>query len=164
MGQPDELLNRRSIITLAAQGFPVTSENASILVNYIADFEAANLAKLPRLLTISSFGWKCYNGSCFFVLGDNAIGTDLEVNFVAEGDGERNFAKALKTKGCYKEWLKIIRRAIQYPRVCFALYSSFAPPLLPILDLYSFSIDFCGESSIGRQPPSWFPPVPMAIL
>jgi uncharacterized protein (DUF927 family) len=145
-----DLLNHRSIPILATQGFPVTSRNAGLLVDYLADFEASNLHHLPRLLTVSSFGWKRYDGDRFFVLGEQAIGTQLKINFVPEGDGEKNFAKALKTKGTLEGWLQTARKITAYPKVCFALYAGFTPPLLPLLDLPSFSIDFCGESSIGK--------------
>lgn len=145
-----ELLNHRSLIVHANQGFPVTSRNSAQLVDYISDFEATNLHQLPRRLTVSSFGWKRYDNNFFFVLGEQAIGTKMKINFVPEGDGERTFAKALKTKGSLEQWLNIVRKVVSFPKALFALYAGFTPPLLPLFEISSFSIDYCGNSSVGK--------------
>lgn len=145
-----DLLNHRSLVVLANQGFPVTSRNSTHLVDYLADFEADNLPHLAGLHTVSSFGWKRHKGELFFVLGDRSIGTSRKILFLPDGEGERNFAKALKTKGTLEGWLQLVRKARPYTRALFALYAGFTPPLLPLLDFPSFSIDFCGDSSTGK--------------
>lgn len=145
-----DLLNHRSLVILANQGFPVTSRNSAQLVDYLSDFEANNLHHLAVLNTVSSFGWKKHKGELFFVLGNQPIGTSRKILFLPDGEGEKNFAKALKTKGSLEDWLKIIKKILPFPKALFALYAGFAPPLLSLLDLSSFSIDFCGDSSIGK--------------
>jgi uncharacterized protein (DUF927 family) len=145
-----DLLNQRSLVILANQGFPVTSRNSAHLVDYLSDFEADNLSHLPSLHTVSSFGWKRQGTELFFVLGEKSVGTLRKIHFLPDGEGERHFAKALKPKGTLEGWLQIIRKIIPFPKVLFALYAGFTPPLLPLLDCSSFSIDFCGDSSIGK--------------
>jgi len=145
-----DLFNHRSLVVFANQGFPVTSRNATHLVEYLYDFEADNLFHLPSLNTVSSFGWKRHDGEFFFVLGERAIGTQRKIHFLPDGEGEKNFAKALKSKGTLEGWLQIIRKTLPFPKAIFALYAGFTPPLLSLLDFPSFSIDFCGDSSIGK--------------
>jgi uncharacterized protein (DUF927 family) len=152
-----DLLNQRSILVLANQGFPVTSRNAGYLVDYLSAFEAVNLSHLPSLHTVSTFGWKRHGSDLFFVLGERPIGTARPIHFLPDGEGERNFAKALKSKGSLEGWLQTIRKILPYPKALFALYAGFAPPLLPLLGFPSFCIDFCGDSSIGKTTVLFFP-------
>jgi putative DNA primase/helicase len=46
----------RSVVDLAAYGIPVTSNNAKAFVQYIADFEAANLGTLPVVTVARQLG------------------------------------------------------------------------------------------------------------
>lgn len=49
--------NNRKVVELAAVGVPVTSNNAAMMVQYLADFEAANLAHLPQVRVSHQMGW-----------------------------------------------------------------------------------------------------------
>ena len=64
-----ELASTRSIVELAAYGLPVTSNNASELVQYLADFEAINLEILPCDYTAQQLGWLGTHGADGFLWG-----------------------------------------------------------------------------------------------
>lgn len=56
------IANTRAITELASMGAPVTSRNASDLVQFFADFEATNLRNLPRALVSQQMGWQGEGG------------------------------------------------------------------------------------------------------
>ena len=144
------LMDHRKIVQLSSIGFPVDSLNCKEMVNFIHNFEAINDKILPKKTTISGFGWKKEKGSPFFVMPEKAYGTERSIVFEPEGPGDERLARALRKEGNLDNWLRGIRRCIDYPRVMFLIYSSFTTPLLEILDAPNFIIDNWGLTSIGK--------------
>ena len=66
----------RSVVKPAAAGLPVTSNTAKGLVDYVAAYEAANLAVIPIDLTTHTCGWKRVDGADLFMLGSRLIGSE----------------------------------------------------------------------------------------
>jgi hypothetical protein len=69
----------RSITELANVGLPVTSRSAGNLVSYLADFEAINLAALPRARASAQMGWQGEKGDLGFLWGRVLIRPDLSI-------------------------------------------------------------------------------------
>jgi len=144
------LLDHRKVVQLAGKGFPVNSLNCKEIVNFINNFEAINDKILPKKTTISGFGWKKGKGSPFFVMPEKAYGTNRSIVFEPESPGDERLARALRKEGNLNNWLRGIRRCIDYPRVMFHIYASLTSPLLEIIDAPNFIIDNWGLTSIGK--------------
>jgi uncharacterized protein (DUF927 family) len=144
-------MDHRRIATMAAYGLPITSLNGRDVVQFLQAFEAANSDHIPHQHTIAGFGWKEDGGRRFYVLGRQAIGAAaLEIVHEAESLGEERLARSVRSSGQLDEWLNAMRLLVSYPRVLFGLYASFVPPLMELLDLPNFIVDFAGASSQGK--------------
>lgn len=75
---------------------------------------------------------------------------DDEVFFVGEDVGDEQIADGFHVSGTYDGWLASVRALPAYPRVLLVLYSSFAPPLLEVLDAKNFSVDLASPTSEGK--------------
>ncbi len=144
-------LDHRKLVSQAIYGLPVNSLNARATVQFLQAFETINQIQIPRIHSISGFGWKKHNSKQFFVLGQEAIGAaDISIVHEAENIGEERMARAVHVQGDLDEWLRAMRLLPAYPRVLLGLYASFVPPLLQLLDLPNFIVDYAGASSQGK--------------
>jgi hypothetical protein len=162
------LANAQKIVALAAYGVPVNSNNARLLVQYLADFEAANIETLPMAKVSRKLGYQGRDGELGFLWGRTLItadglqeGGDLSllapdawsqqaVHFQGADEGDDQLAAGFHAEGTYEGWLKAIRAVAPYPKVRLALYAGLAAPLLPILRATNFSGDCAGETTSGK--------------
>jgi putative DNA primase/helicase len=159
----------RAITELANAGAPITSRNANDLVQYFADFEAANLRALPRALVSQHMGWQGDGGRLGFLWGRTLLRPDLDLVEAIELDslppdqwqkdiiafrgadvGDEQLADALRSAGSLEDWIRAMQPIADYPKVLVALYGALAPPLLDILDYPNFIMDWCGRTSAGK--------------
>jgi putative DNA primase/helicase len=163
-------LNSRKLIELASNGFPVASDNANELAAYLHALEACNRETLPRYKVSSHLGWQGRLGSDGFLLGRALIradglahtASDLDelfasgqeaaagVFFRGLGTGDEQIADGFHTGGTFEGWVDVARRVEPYNRVLVGLYASFVPPLLEILKIPNFVIDWCCRTSTGK--------------
>ena len=151
---------RTIIDELAPFGVPVTSNNAAALVQFLADYEAANLDNLPLTQVTRQLGWQGEHGSDGFLCGTKLIvETDKTkqqdtarqaVVFRGSDDGDDQIASAFRQRGSFKEWKKTVAAVATYPRAKLALYVAFVPPLLPILESPNFAFDTSGPTTGGK--------------
>ncbi|WP_347273243.1 DUF927 domain-containing protein [Candidatus Kuenenia sp.] len=146
----------KKILEISDQGLPVNSRNAGKMVEYLATFEACNMNIIPRTYISKGVGRKTIEGKQVFILnkmvqGNKTFqdGEDISVEFFPEPGFER-FVKALEPSGAYEKWRMGIEPAIKHPYAAFALYASFAAPLLRMLKAPNFIIDFWGQTSLGK--------------
>lgn len=131
--------NVNKIIELANKGLEVNSENAKLLVKYIADCVSLNLDILPRYQAISRLGW----------VDKEFIPYNQDIKF----DGEKEFQsifKAVSSKGSLKEWIDFIcplRKNI-YFRMTMA--ASFASPLIEKVNALPFIFHLWGGTGSGK--------------
>jgi putative DNA primase/helicase len=159
----------RSIVDLAKYGVPVTSNTAKYLVQYLADYEHANIDSLPKARVTNTLGWQ--SGMDSFLLGNQYIGLDSQTGNVVEGvynnkppnewegdiilfhpeyDGNRQLASGFHEKGDINEWVKIVQRVYNYPPVMLAFYMALTAPFLEIFDAPNIIIDFSNKTSVGK--------------
>jgi uncharacterized protein (DUF927 family) len=162
------LATARTVVELAAYGVAVSSNNASQIVQYISDYEAANINNLPRARVTNHLGWQGANDSSGFLWGRTLITTDgthagVDMNEVAphewpagaiafrgNDEGDNQLADGFRQAGKFECWSKAVEPLVRFPRVMLAIYSSLTTPLLQILDSPNFVVDFCGPTSQGK--------------
>lgn len=131
--------NRNSIIKLADKGLEVNSDNAGMLVKYIADVVAGSLFCLPHKPAKSVMGW---------VDGEFMPYTD---RIVFDGDDQfKHLYKAISKKGKLEKWVEFImplRESIDL-RLCMA--ASFASPLIEIIGENPFVFHLWGGTGSGK--------------
>lgn len=142
----------RKIISLSANGFPVSSVNAKQTVDYIARFEALNLAQLPVSRTSGHLGWQGKNGGLGFLFGRTWIpATDThEVAFRGMDSGDEQIADGYHSSGSIDEWINSLLPAMKFARARVAFYTAFVPSILHILKCSNFVLDFAGRTSVGK--------------
>jgi len=149
--------SQRNIVDLADRGCAVTTTNAGSLVDYLADFEAVNIAQIPRTRVSRRIGWIGDDGQHSFLAGRSLIhpGGELAemghvVRFHGLDVGDEQLVDGFCVAGSYEEWLGAVRMAAAYPRVMVMLFGSLAAPLLHILRAPNFVINGSGVTSTGK--------------
>ncbi len=162
------LASVQKILAMAAFGLPVNSNNARLVVQYLADFEAANLDCLPMANVSHRMGYQGTDGRLGFLWGTTLITADGQqdfgdrsqldpaewarqaVHFQGADDGDDQIAAGFHAAGDYDEWKNAIQVLISFPKAKFALYAGLAAPLLPILHAPNFIVDDANETTSGK--------------
>lgn len=132
---------RKNITQLSAFGFPVTSENAKDMIEYLYAYEHLN--PLPVQLSANKFGWVPDHKE--FVPYDPATEFEADAGF-------DELQKAISEHGDYETWLKAVRKIRKNPRhepIIF-LAASFASVLVEPLGCLPFIVNLYGESGSGK--------------
>jgi putative DNA primase/helicase len=151
-----QIADARSIVALSAYGLPVTSNNAKHLVQFLADYEAANLEHLPVVRVTSRMGWQGMKGGDGFLCGAKLITSPGKsagspaVRFRGNEPGVEQLASALHSKGSLEKWIAALKGLGQYPRATLTLYASFTAPMLQILKAPNFVLDLSGPTTTGK--------------
>jgi len=153
------IADRNKLIHLAAFGVAVTSNSTAALVEYLAAFEAENAGILLTENITGHMGWHRINGEDVFIWGEtlirNKAGEDGDVpppsiRFVASDNGNQQISEALKSKGKFDTWRSAIQLIETHPRVLLAVFTALAAPLLKIVGVPSFIVDYAAETSTGK--------------
>jgi hypothetical protein len=155
-----EVADARRVVGLAAYGVPVTSNNARSVIQYISEFEAENLSLLPSTCVSRQLGWQETEVRDVFLLGSRHLVTETglvevdeshgSIQFRGADEGDDQLALGLTRGGSLEGWLEAVRPVEAFPRVRLALYTSFVPVVLPIVNAANFVLSFAGETSLGK--------------
>jgi hypothetical protein len=152
-----EISTPSGITQLAAYGAPANSLNAPTIVNFLHDFEAANIDHLPASRVSSRLGWQGDDGKLGFLCGEQFLSPlttkkarQSVIRYQAPDDGDQQCARAFHGKGTVDGWREAVASLDSHPRVCAAIYGSLAAPMLTVLDTDNFIIEWAGRSSIGK--------------
>lgn len=139
-----DIADARRLIRHAAQpGFPVHSGNSADVVGYLSAFEAANERVLPEERTTSRLGWH----------GDEWVGPDggETIRLVPESPSDALRIDALRPHGTWEGWCRIVRDVLRgYPAAMLGVYAGAASPLLAILGVDGFVVDWSYTTSRGK--------------
>lgn len=129
------------IVALSGKGIAVTSENAKLLVKYLADVENGNDDYIDVQYSTSKLGW---NGNQF-------IPYDTEILF----DGDTRFKQTFESVseyGDFEIWLDHMRELRKKGRIetKFLLSASFSSVLVHLLGGLPFFVDLWGETEGGK--------------
>lgn len=136
-----EVVTSRAITNLARFGVQVNSENARLLVKYLADLEMWNADMIDIQHSTSKLGW---HGNVF-------VPYDLSIVF----DGEYRFRtlfQSIQEQGEYFKWVTLAKQVRSCGRLepRIALAASFASVLIQPLDALPFIVDFYGQTGGGK--------------
>ena len=162
--------NKNKVLELAADGLPVTSNNAADVVQYLADFEAANLAVLPRTRLSRALGW--VDGRRGFLWGFTLLqgpdggppaavsplavdsgnpGQDAPpVLFQGHDEGDDQLAGGFRRNGSFEAWRAAVEPVLRHPKFRLTLIASLCSPLLEILGVPNPILELCGDTSQGK--------------
>ena len=154
------IASARSIVELASIGLPVTTNSAPMLVQYLADFESENLARLPLGFVSAQLGWYDLNGTRSFLWGPSVITADgvsnaasgqpPAVTFCGTDEGDQQLARGYHSAGSFDDWLDAVRVFVNDPRAILAIVASLAVPLLEICRAPNFVVSYSGPTTSGK--------------
>lgn len=135
------ITSANKIVALSGRGISVTSENAKLLVKYLADVENGNDDYIDVQYSTSKLGW----------INDQFIPYDTDIIF----DGDNRFKQAFESvseHGSFDVWLRHVRelRASGRMEVKFLLAASFSSVLVQVLGGLPFFVDLWGETEGGK--------------
>ncbi len=148
------IMESRSLVKAAGRGLPVSSVNATALVEYLQAYEHHNLLLVGRGYSTGSMGWKGTPGDPThdgYMCGNRQIGgngRDFEVIGSAEGDDEDVVSTA--EGGTFEEWSEAMRMIEGWPVVKLAVFASLAAPLLLPLHAPNMIVELVGPTSRGK--------------
>jgi len=145
--------SRTMIGSLVPFGAPVTSNNATRVIDWFDELEHVNTGKLERTACVGSCGWHTIDGVRTFVAHEPMFADPEEAPPLAldsRGDRRRMFT-ALQPRGELKEHTAALAAAfasdpISGVMICAAL----AAPLLEPLGCPNFAVHLPGDSSRGK--------------
>ena len=155
-GWRSRVVNRRTIvdaskiIALSNLDAPVSTNNTLHMVSYLAEFDAENAHRFPVVQSASSMGWQPNGG---FLLPDMYYSTDQSVGqdfALTPPSGLETLSGGWKPKGTWGEWISAMQLVEDFPYMFIAVYASAAAPLLEVLHIPGFVLDFSGETSGGK--------------
>jgi hypothetical protein len=150
------ILDARQLLALTNLEAPVNSNTTGQVIAYLSDFEAENSQRLPAVRASSSMGWQPDGG---FLLPDmyyrpdvnggrgRTTGSDFALT---APPGLEKLATGWTPSGTWEGWLSAMELLTPYPYVYIALYASACAPLLEMLNLPGFVVDFSGSTSGGK--------------
>lgn len=129
------------IVALSGRGIAVTSENARLLVRYLADVENANEKYISVQYSSSKLGW----------IKKDFLPYDTEIIF----DGDSRFKQvfeSIQSRGSARAWYRHVEELRRSGRVeiRMMLAASFASVLVGPLGGLPFIVDLWGETEGGK--------------
>lgn len=126
------------IIELADKGLEVNSDNAKLLVKYIADLIALNLDIIPKYKAISKLGWL-----------DNEFMPYSDIKF--DGENEyKHLYESVTSRGDFDKWLKYTGELRKNKYLRLQMAASFAAPIVSKVNALSFILHFWGGTGNGK--------------
>ena len=145
----DRLMHSAKIVeALTGSGFPASSNNSHDVVAWFEAYWNANRWAIPSEQISEQMGWQGDHRTDF-LLGNRAFGDS--VHFAPADAGDKQIADALCSAGTFDAWAASVAWLTEYPNVQIALYASLAAPLLELLDVPNFIIDWSYRTSSGKS-------------
>ena len=150
----DVAMTPRLLNGLALHRFPVFGGNAGVLSEYLMRYETVNEKAIVRKKAAVQMGWQGENGKLGFLAGKRHIApADYKgppIQFAADSDGDTLLAESFRECGSSDDWFAAWNKIAKYPKVHLGVLASLAAPLLQLLRLDNFFVDYSGETSGGK--------------
>ena len=145
------VFNSRKLVDLAEQGLPVTSSNATHLVDFLDAFNVQNEKFFPMTYSVSRGGWYSFDDKDYFVdpRYDLSVTKD-DKKIRVKIDSQSQFVQALKQHGSLREWKRVYKLAKKSPVARLIVAASIASILLKILGERNFLIYIYAPTRAGK--------------
>jgi hypothetical protein len=134
---------RKLVAALGDQGLPVIEADAKQVERWLAAAEAANWGVLQPTRITRHLGWQ--PDGTTFVTGDQQP-WPVRPTY----DTQTRALAAYHPHGTLAGWQEAVTPLTGHPRAQIGIYASLAAPLLKILGLPSFTVDWSGRSTTGK--------------
>ena len=145
--------SRTMIQDLVPYGAPITSNNATRLIDWCDELERVNTGKVPRTACVGRCGWHVIDGVRTFVAHEPIFADPEEAPVLAldsRGDRRRMFA-ALKPSTELAAHTAALSAAFKSDPVAgVMIVAALAAPLLQPLGCPNFAVHLPGDSSRGK--------------
>ena len=144
------ILDASRLITLADYEAPVSSANLGIMVKYLDEFEAENGYRLNSMSSTRRMGWQP-DGS-FLLPSAHFVPPNERCRplILAPPEGFETLGEGWQPSGSWDAWLQAVSLVTPYPYMFISIYAAAAAPLLQVLRIPGFVVDFSGETSGGK--------------
>lgn len=148
------IADRQKIIKLAEEGFPVTSNNANLIVDFLYDFIFANKSVIPTDFAVKNCGWlKWHDNYCFI---DPRLPYNIYTEDIKQGkiiiDKDNYLSKFLVSSGDLEKIKQAFDIAAESsPIAAFLCYLAVSPFLLRILNERNFVVYVYGKTRGGKS-------------
>ncbi|WP_433474977.1 DUF927 domain-containing protein [Spirillospora sp. CA-142024] len=133
---------RQLVKQLGDLGLPATEADAKAAERWLAAVEVANQEVIPEVKIARHLGWQ-RDGA--FVIADGhpyqLQGVDPQMTRPLEAHRQR---------GTLSGWQTAVKIAEKYPTVAVGVYAGLAAPLLQVLGVSSFTVNWGGRSTGGK--------------
>ncbi|MFD9221476.1 DUF927 domain-containing protein [Streptomyces sp. NPDC060064] len=133
---------RKLIEHLGGAGLPAVEGDARVLERWLAEFEAANLDRIPSERLARRLGWQP-DGT---FVSSPEDGTKVDVVY----EEMREVAKAHGRKGTFDDWQGTVKTLEKFPVPRIAIAAALAASLLRPLGINSFTLDISSRSTKGK--------------
>jgi len=158
----------RLLLELASLGFPVATDNAGNVCHYLHQLEAVNYQTIPIAKMATRLGWQGEQGTYGFLCGrtlarpgEVLVIDDLSsvpttawdakwIAFHGSAVGDDQIVNGFHARGTYEGWYEAVQPIMCYPKVRLGFYASFAVPILEILHVPNFVLDWSARTSVGK--------------
>ena len=145
------IFNSRKIVDLAEQGLPVTSSNATALVDFLDAFNVQNEIVFPMTYSVSRGGWYTFDDTDYFVDPRCELSvTKDDKKIRVKIDSQSQFVQALKKHGSLKAWKRAYKLAKKSPVARIIVAAAVAPILLKILGERNFLLYIYAPTRAGK--------------
>ena len=145
------IFNSRKIVDLAEQGLPVTSSNATALVDFLDAFNVHNETVFPMTYSVSRGGWYTFDDKDYFVDPRCELSvTKDDKKIRVKIDSQSQFVQALKKHGNLKAWKRAYKLAKKSPVARIMVAAAVAPILLKILGERNFLLYIYAPTRAGK--------------
>ena len=145
------IANKNKLIDLADYGLPVTSSNATALVDYFDAFNAENENICNMTYTVPRCGWYRFDDKdCFVDPRRECTTTDDDKKVNVKVDSQSQFANSLKQRGSIKAWKRAYELAKKSPVARTMLAASVASILLKVLGERNFLLYVHAPTCAGK--------------
>lgn len=145
------IFNSRKIVDLAEQGLPVTSSNATALVDFLDAFNVQNETVFPMTYSVSRGGWYTFDDTDYFVDPRCELSvTKDDKKIRVKIDSQSQFVQALKKHGSLKTWKRAYKLAKKSPVARLIVAAAVAPILLKILGERNFLLYIYAPTRAGK--------------
>ncbi len=127
------------IVELADMGLDVTSENARLLVKYLADVTSLNMDAIPVVKSCRHMGW---TGESFLPYTDE-IRLDSEAQY-------KDLIASVSSRGDLQAWIRFTAELRRNTVLRLLMGASFASPLIASVNALPFVFHLWGGTGTGK--------------